>query len=104
MSTRLQQEHAFDQPDRTPDDARSYTVKDAEDAFEQAEEGKLRLDEVRPLQRAQAVGGSGVLAHLSAPAMPLSVGQGEICLTSRTVRFLNPQGVCAIHSPAILAW
>jgi AcrR family transcriptional regulator len=33
-ATRLQQEHAFDQADRSPDDATPYTVKDAEDAFE----------------------------------------------------------------------
>jgi AcrR family transcriptional regulator len=33
-TTRLQQEHAFDQPDRDPDDATPYTVKEAEDAFE----------------------------------------------------------------------
>jgi beta-lactamase class A len=40
--------------------------------FKQAEEGRLRLDEVRPLQRAQAVGGSGVLGQLTAPSMPLT--------------------------------
>jgi beta-lactamase class A len=40
--------------------------------FKQAEEGKLRLEEVRPLQRGQAVGGSGVLGQLSAPSMPLT--------------------------------
>jgi beta-lactamase class A len=39
--------------------------------FKQAEEGTLRLDDVRPLRRAQAVGGSGVLGQLSAPSMPL---------------------------------
>lgn len=33
-ATRLQQEHAFDQPDRAPDDATPYTVKDAQEAFE----------------------------------------------------------------------
>lgn len=39
--------------------------------FKQADEGKLSLDTVRPLDRQQVVGGSGVLAELSAPAMPL---------------------------------
>jgi beta-lactamase class A len=39
--------------------------------FKQAEAGTLRLDEPRPLPRALAVGGSGVLFHLSAPSMPL---------------------------------
>jgi beta-lactamase class A len=39
--------------------------------FRQADEGKLRLDEVRAFDRKQAVGGTGVLAQLSAPAMPL---------------------------------
>jgi beta-lactamase class A len=62
--------------DRLPDEvfATASTIKLAilYEMFKQAEDGKLRLDEVRPLQRAQAVGGSGVLAHLSAPAMPLS--------------------------------
>jgi beta-lactamase class A len=39
--------------------------------FKQSEEGRLRLDEVRPLDRRHAVGGSGVLNELTAPAMPL---------------------------------
>ena len=39
--------------------------------FKQADEGKLSLDTMRPLDRQQAVGGSGVLAELTAPAMPL---------------------------------
>lgn len=39
--------------------------------FKQADEGKLSLDAVRPLDRKQVVGGSGVLAELAAPAMPL---------------------------------
>jgi beta-lactamase class A len=39
--------------------------------FRQADEGRLNLDEVRPLDRRHAVGGSGVLNQLSAPAMPL---------------------------------
>jgi AcrR family transcriptional regulator len=34
VSTRLQQEHAFDQPDRSPEDATPYTVKEVVDAFE----------------------------------------------------------------------
>jgi hypothetical protein len=32
--TRLGDEHAFDQPDRAPDDETSYTVRDALDTFE----------------------------------------------------------------------
>jgi beta-lactamase class A len=39
--------------------------------FKQADEGRLSLDGVRPLDRQQVVGGSGVLAELTAPAMPL---------------------------------
>jgi beta-lactamase class A len=39
--------------------------------FKQADEGKLDLDEVRRLDRKQAVGGTGVLTDLAAPAMPL---------------------------------
>ena len=39
--------------------------------FKQADEGRLKLDEVRPLDRSHAVGGSGILFHLTAPAMSL---------------------------------
>ena len=39
--------------------------------FKQAEEGRLKLDEVRPLDRRHAVGGSGVLFELTTPAMSL---------------------------------
>ena len=39
--------------------------------FKQADEGKLNLDEVRPLDRRHVVGGTGVLTELTAPAMPL---------------------------------
>ena len=39
--------------------------------FKQADEGKLNLDEVRPLERRHVVGGTGVLTELTAPAMPL---------------------------------
>jgi beta-lactamase class A len=39
--------------------------------FRQADEGRLNLDDVRPLERRHVVGGSGVLAQLTAPAMPL---------------------------------
>lgn len=39
--------------------------------FKQADEGKLSLDTVRPLDRQQVVGGTGVLAELTAPAMAL---------------------------------
>lgn len=39
--------------------------------FKQADEGRLKLDDVRPLERRHVVGGSGVLAELTAPAMPL---------------------------------
>jgi AcrR family transcriptional regulator len=34
IATRLEQEHAFDQTDRSPDDDTPYTVKEALDAFE----------------------------------------------------------------------
>ena len=36
-----------------------------------ADEGALALDAVRPLDRSQVVGGSGVLRHLTAPALSL---------------------------------
>lgn len=39
--------------------------------FKQAEEGRLKLDEVQALDRRHVVGGSGVLNHLAAPAMTL---------------------------------
>lgn len=39
--------------------------------FKQADEGKLRLDDTRPLERRHVVGGSGILDELAAPAMPL---------------------------------
>jgi len=39
--------------------------------FKQADEGKLNLDEVRPLDKRHIVGGSGVLLELTAPAMSL---------------------------------
>jgi beta-lactamase class A len=39
--------------------------------FKQADEGTLSLDTVRPLDPKQVVGGTGVLAELTAPALPL---------------------------------
>lgn len=61
--------------ERLPDEvfATASTIKLAilYEMFKQAEEGTLRLDEPRPMPRAQAVGGSGVLSQLSAPSMPL---------------------------------
>jgi beta-lactamase class A len=39
--------------------------------FKQAEEGVVRLDDVRPLDRKHVVAGTGVLRDLAAPAMPL---------------------------------
>jgi beta-lactamase class A len=39
--------------------------------FKQADEGRLRIDESRPLDRRHVVGGSGVLSELDAPAMSL---------------------------------
>lgn len=39
--------------------------------FKQAEEGRLSLDEARPLDRRHVVGGSGVLVELTAPSMSL---------------------------------
>ena len=39
--------------------------------FKQADERRVNLDEVRPVDRRHVVGGSGVLIQLSAPAMPL---------------------------------
>jgi beta-lactamase class A len=39
--------------------------------LEQAEAGRMELDEPRPLERAEVVGGSGVLQHLSQPSLSL---------------------------------
>lgn len=39
--------------------------------FRQADEGRLSLDEARPLDRRHVVGGSGVLVELTTPAMSL---------------------------------
>lgn len=39
--------------------------------FRQADEGRLKLDEMRLLDRRHVVGGSGILTELTAPAMPL---------------------------------
>ena len=39
--------------------------------FKQADEGRLKLDDVRPLDRKHAVGGSGILIELTTPAMSL---------------------------------
>jgi beta-lactamase class A len=39
--------------------------------FKQADEGRSKLDEVRPLDSRHVVGGAGVLRELNAPAMPL---------------------------------
>jgi beta-lactamase class A len=39
--------------------------------FKQADEGTLRLDEALPLDKRHVVGGTGILAHLTAPSMPL---------------------------------
>jgi beta-lactamase class A len=61
--------------DRLPDEIfpLASTIKLAVlyELFKQADEGRLKLDEVRPLERRHVVGGSGVLTQLSAPAMPL---------------------------------
>ena len=39
--------------------------------FKQVEEGKVRLDQVLPLDRSKAVGGSGVLFQLGTPALSI---------------------------------
>ena len=39
--------------------------------FKQSEEGRLKLDEVRALDRRHAVGGSGILVQLGTPSMSL---------------------------------
>lgn len=39
--------------------------------FKQADEGRLKLDDVQPLDRRHVVGGSGVLVQLTAPALSL---------------------------------
>ena len=39
--------------------------------FKQVDDGRLKLDEVRPLDRRHAVGGSGILVELTTPAMSL---------------------------------
>lgn len=39
--------------------------------LKQADEGTIQLDQPRPLERTQVVGGSGVLQHLTTPALSL---------------------------------
>src|SRR5829696_3925656 len=39
--------------------------------FKQADEGKINLDEMRTLDRGQAVGGDGVLVELTTPSLSL---------------------------------
>ena len=39
--------------------------------FRRADEGTVRLEEMRPLDRRHAVGGSGVLSHLGTPSLSL---------------------------------
>jgi len=39
--------------------------------FKQVDEGRLRLDDVRPLDKRHVVGGAGTLQHLTAPALSL---------------------------------
>jgi beta-lactamase class A len=39
--------------------------------FKQSEEGRIKLDDVRPLDKRHVVGGSGVLAELTAPSLSL---------------------------------
>ena len=39
--------------------------------FKQADEGRLKLDEVRPFDKRHVVGGSGVLAELTSPSLSL---------------------------------
>lgn len=64
-----------DRIERLPSDvfATASTIKLAilYELFKQADEGKLSLDSVVPFDRKQVVGGTGVLAELTAPAMPL---------------------------------
>lgn len=43
------------------------------EVFKQAEEGRLSLDELIPLEDGRKVGGSGVLVHLGRPRLSLSV-------------------------------
>jgi beta-lactamase class A len=39
--------------------------------FKQVDEGRLKLDEVKPLDKRHVVGGAGTLQHLTAPALSL---------------------------------
>ena len=58
-------------PDETFPLASTIKLAILYELFKQAEEGRLKLDDVRPLDRRHAVGGSGVLVELTAPAMSL---------------------------------
>lgn len=58
-------------PDATFATASTIKLSILYELFKQAEEGRLALDEVRPLDRRHAVGGSGVLSQLTTPALSL---------------------------------
>ena len=58
-------------PDETFPLASTIKLAILYELFKQADEGRLNLDEVRPLDRRHVVGGSGVLVELTAPAMSM---------------------------------
>lgn len=58
-------------PDETFPLASTIKLAILYELFKQADEGRLKLDEIRPLDRRHAVGGSGVLMELSTPSMSL---------------------------------
>ena len=58
-------------PDETFPLASTIKLAILYELFKQADEARLKLDEIRALDRRHAVGGSGVLVELSTPAMSL---------------------------------
>jgi beta-lactamase class A len=59
-------------PDRAFPTASTIKIAVLYELFGQAAEGRLRLDEARPLTAAARVAGSGVLQHLESPALTLT--------------------------------
>jgi len=67
--------------------------------FRQVDEGRLTLDEVKPLDKRHVVGGAGTLQHLTAPALSLRdhailmILQSDNTATNVVIDAIGPQAV-----------